>query len=95
MSISAKRLWWFRNHILITDIVKELKVPHKTSEGFFRFLCPLCDDFHTATNTKTNLGRCFRCKKNFNPIDFVIAVENCRFLDAIEFLEKYIDKTGK
>ena len=92
MSISAKRLRWFRNQILITDIIEELKVPHKISEGFFRFLCPVCNDFHTATNKETNLGRCFRCKVNYNTIEIVMAVQDCCFLEAIEFLEKYTDK---
>ncbi|MEK6621873.1 MAG: hypothetical protein AABZ13_05275 [Planctomycetota bacterium] len=28
----------------------------KHFEGYFRFLCPLCSEFHTATNPKTNLA---------------------------------------
>ena len=62
-------------------------MPNKEIEGFFRFLCPLCREFNTATNPKTNLARCFRCKRNFNPIDLVMVVERCGFLDAVRFLE--------
>ena len=52
-----------------------LRLPSKEIEGFFRFLCPHCGEFNTATNPRTNLTRCFRCQRNFNPIDMVIAVE--------------------
>ena len=52
--------------ILIADI---LELPCKTAEGYFRFLCPRCGGFDTATNPKTNLARCFTCKQNLNPID--------------------------
>jgi hypothetical protein len=38
------------------------------------------------------LARCFDCQKNFNPIDLVIAVANCSFLDAVEYLVDRIDK---
>ena len=47
----------------------KVELPVKRSEGYFRFLCPLCGDFNTATNSRTNLARCFRCEKNFNPIE--------------------------
>jgi hypothetical protein len=56
-----------------------------------RFRCPLCCNFHTATNHKTNLARCFDCKKNFNPIDMVITVGNCGFVEAVKFLKDAIE----
>jgi len=70
--------------ILIADI---LELPHKTAEGYFRFLCPLCGGFDTATNPKTNLARCFTCQKNFNPIDITMSVKRQNFRDAVQFLE--------
>ncbi|MCK8601145.1 hypothetical protein [Desulfoferrobacter suflitae] len=51
----------------------------------FRF--PLCSEFQTATNPKTNLARCFRCQKNFNPIDIVMAVNCCNFREAVEMID--------
>lgn len=78
-----------RNDISVETLIRDtLRLPHKYREGYFRFLCPVCRDFHTAVNSKTNLARCFRCKKNFNPIDMVMTVNNCDFRRAVEFLEK-------
>ena len=73
---------------LITDVLRLLV---KTSEGHLRFLCPLCGDFHTAVNPKTNLGRCFSCRKNFNPIDMVMLVRKVSFVKAVRFLEEYLN----
>ena len=63
-------------NILIADI---LELPHKTVEGYFRFLCPRCGGFDTATNPKTNLARCFSCQENFNPIDLTMIVKRQNF----------------
>ena len=71
-------------HFLITRV---LDIPSKISEGYLRFLCPLCSEFNSAINPQANLARCFRCCKNFNPIDLVIAVRDCSFVDAVRFLE--------
>jgi hypothetical protein len=58
----------------------------KISESYLRFLCPLCREFHTATNPRTNLARCFRCQKNFNPIDIVMITQRVDFTEAVRFL---------
>lgn len=80
-----------RNDIPIDRLIADvLDIPHKLSEGYFRFLCPLCSDFHTATNPKTNLARCFRCKKNFNTIDIVMIDSHSSFLDAIHLLKSIL-----
>lgn len=68
-------------------IVHLLKIPYKFSKGFFRFLCPHCSDYDTATNRKTNLARCFRCQKNYNPIDLVMISKGASFLNAVKFLK--------
>lgn len=70
-------------NILIADI---LELPHKTAEGYFRFLCPICGEFDTATNPKTNLPRCFACQKNFNAIDLTMQVKRQNFREAVQFL---------
>lgn len=85
---SKERLRMLRNDIPISRLISEfLRLPCKVSEGYFRFLCPLCSEFNTATNPKTNLARCFRCRKNFNPIDMVMAVKSCNFRDAVEMID--------
>jgi DNA primase len=76
-----------RNEIPITLVIAEfLKLPIKVSEGYFRFLCPLCTEFITATNPKTNLARCFLCQKNFNPIDIVMVTKQVTFRNAVDYL---------
>jgi DNA primase len=81
-----------RNDIPIQHLIADvLDWPSKNSEGYFRFLCPACSEFNSATNPKTNLGRCFRCRRNFNPIDFVMAANKCTFVQAVEFLRRTND----
>ncbi len=76
-----------RNEIPINLLINEfLKLPTKLSEGYFRFLCPICSEFVTATNPKTNLARCFRCEKNFNPIDMVMTAKQVNFRTAVDYL---------
>jgi len=46
---SSQELYKLRNSIPIDVLIeKELTIPSKTSEGFFRFLCPLCNEFQTV-----------------------------------------------
>jgi hypothetical protein len=71
----------------IDDLIRfHLDLEWKERDGYLRFLCPLCRDFHTATNLQTNLARCFRCGLNFNPIELVMAVERSSFVDAVNIL---------
>jgi DNA primase len=85
-----------RNEIPIALLIADLlTMPNKVSEGYFRFLCPICSEFNTATNQKTNLARCFRCKKNFNPIDMVMEVKRVGFVDAVEYLNGILCRRSK
>jgi len=85
--IPPAELHHLRNQLPIDHVIANaLGLPCKHREGFFRFLCPCCNEFNTATNPKTNLARCFRCQKNFNTIDIVILVRRCSFLHAVQFL---------
>jgi hypothetical protein len=87
---SDQQLYALRNHIPIgTVIEKILRTPSKISHGTYRFRCPLCSEFNTAINAATNLARCFDCKKNFNPIDFVIAAQKIGFVEAVSMLESF------
>ena len=69
---------------LITDI---LNLDLRNTDKLLRFRCPLCYNFHTATNPKTNLARCFDCKKNFNTIDMLMVATQCDFVEAVETLK--------
>jgi hypothetical protein len=87
---SKELLHRIRNEIDIREVLRTLELPWKVSEGYFRFLCPQCSEFNTATNPWTNLGRCFRCRRNFNPIDLVMVVRGQSFLEAVDFLSKFL-----
>jgi len=90
---SKEKLRMLRNQIPISRLISDfLHIPCKVSDGYFRFLCPLCSEFNTATNPKTNLARCFRCQKNFNPIDMVMAVNSCNFREAVELIDGLQDR---
>lgn len=92
---SDKQLHELRNFIPIDWLIeKHLLIPSKFSEGFFRFLCPLCGEFRTATHPKTNLARCFRCEKNFNTIDMVMLCRNLSFVESVEYLKGCLNKSA-
>jgi hypothetical protein len=80
-----------RNDIHINEVIGALGIETRGGRDFFRFRCPLCGGFHTATNPQTNLARCFDCKVNFNPIDLVMETTRCNFIDSVEFLKKQMN----
>ena len=93
---SKEFLTMLRNEIPIAILISDLlELPNKVSEGYFRFLCPICSEFNTATNQRTNLARCFRCEKNFNPIDMVMEVKRFAFIDAVEYLNEIVRRRSK
>jgi hypothetical protein len=75
-----------RNEIPIDWLIKHLGWPHKRRDGQFVFLCPRCQESVSDIKRSTNLGRCFRCETNFNPIDFMIAAKDMDFVQAVDFL---------
>ena len=89
---SSDFLRHLRNDIPINDvIVNLLNLEVRNDCQMLRFRCPVCQNFHTAINHKTNLARCFDCKKNFNPIDMIITVEKCAFVEAVKILKDIIE----
>ncbi len=86
--LSKEHLHDLRNRIpMIPLIVEILELIYKTHDGHFRFMCPLCKDFDSAVNTQTNLARCFRCERNFNPIDLIMIVKHYSFIQAVRYLQ--------
>ena len=80
-----------RNRVNINEVIGALRLETRRGTDFFRFRCPLCHGFHTATKSQTNLARCFDCKVNFNPIDLVMETAGCNFIDSVEFLKKQMN----
>jgi DNA primase len=84
---TRQHLFTLRNCIPIDRLIEAVSVPSKVQEGYYRFLCPVCNEFNTGINPKTNLARCFSCRKNFNTIDFVMTVKELSFIDSVAYLE--------
>jgi len=94
--ISSCELFELRNAVPVDILIREvLPIPSKISEGVFRFLCPICNEFQTAINPNTNLARCFRCEKNFNAIDLVVAIQGGGFTESVVFLKQLISEMSK
>ena len=83
-----------RNEIPWKQLLVHLGWPHKTREGQLAFLCPQCHEYRSAVNPRTNLGRCFHCDTNFNPIEITMAVRDCDFVPAARELIPLLP-TGK
>lgn len=75
-----------RNQIAFAGLFVHLTWPHKRRGEQLAFLCPRCNETHSAINPRTNLARCFHCQTNFNPIDFTMCARRCDFLEAVECL---------
>lgn len=88
---SKEELYRVRNEISIDEVIEHIvDLPCKKRDGHLRFLCPVCSESNTATNPKTNLARCFRCRRNFNPIDMVMAVRGAGFVEAVRCLKEHL-----
>ena len=89
--IPPEELRSFRNDIPIREVIHALLIPWKQDDALCRFRCPLCQGMDTSVHPTQNLGRCFSCRKNFNPIDLVCAKQNKGFHTAIQWLRKFRD----
>ena len=76
-----------RNEIPIDWLIVYLRWPHKRVSGRFVFVCPRCGESQSDVNHETNLGRCFCCETNFNPIDFTMSANGWEFMTTVEFLK--------
>ena len=92
-TLAKEHLRELRNRIEMIPLIAEaLELLYKTHDGRFRFMCPLCHDFDTAVNPATNLARCFRCQRNFNPIDIVMTVKRYSFMQAVHYLDPFLNQ---
>ena len=82
-----------RNMIDFSHLFRRLGWPWKRrNDGVILFVCPECSESQTSVNPKTNLARCFRCKLNWNPIDFTMVAGRMEFLEAYDYLEEMLPR---
>ena len=93
---SNQELYSLRNKIPVSILIeKVLGIPSRTTEGVFRFLCPLCNEFNTAVNSRTNLARCFSCEKNFNTIDLAMLITKTDLLPYFDFDMQHVKECAR
>jgi hypothetical protein len=81
-----------RNEVPWPELLKKLRWVHKKREGRLVFQCPKCNEMLTGVNDRTNLGRCFRCEENWNPIDFAMDAWKLEFRSAVVVVEPLLPK---
>jgi len=64
--------------------------PSKMRDGRFCFLCPHCGEMLAYVNPRNNLAHCFACRKNFNNIDLLLALDH-DFQSAVTLLEQWLN----
>jgi DNA primase len=62
---------------------------HKRIEGYFRFVCPNCQEMRATVNPRNNLAHCFCCQKNLNNIDLLMNL-GYDFQSAVAILESWL-----
>lgn len=85
--ISAEHLRVLRNDVSVLAVISDLRILTKIRGKRLIFRCAQCADYRTALNPRTNLAHCFRCERNFNPIELVMAERGWSFLEAVNYLE--------
>jgi DNA primase len=76
-----------RNEIPVRLVLERLcGLECKEVEGCTRFVCPVCHEMRTSLHPKENLGRCFRCDRNFNAIEFVMYGCKMSFVNSVKLL---------
>jgi hypothetical protein len=89
---TKQQLIEIRNKIDIDWLIKEKLYLQQKYNRLWRFCCPICQQFNTATQKKTNLARCFNCEKNFNTIDLVIYTKKLNFEPAVNWLYLLLER---
>jgi len=90
--ISAELLRRLRNDLPMPVTIAALGhqgPPAKMSEGYYRFLCPHCNEMRATVNPRNNLAHCFCCKKNLNNIDLLLQLDY-DFVSAVALLERLL-----
>lgn len=90
--LPADLLRRLRNDLELPTVVEHLGIPTKRRGNRLAFRCPDCSTFQAAVNPYVNLGRCFNCQRNFNPIDLVMVERAYSFLEAVDFLQRLLPR---
>ncbi len=91
-NFTQQQLFQVRNMIDIDWLINEKLNLRREFNRIWRFQCPLCQQFNTATQKKNNLARCFSCQQNFNTIDLVIYSKQINFMPSVTFLLTLLSK---
>jgi hypothetical protein len=91
-NFTQQQLFQVRNMIDIDWLINEKLNLRREFNRIWRFQCPLCQQFNTATQKKNNLARCFSCQQNFNTIDLVIYAKQINFVPSVTFLITLLSK---
>ena len=86
--VTKEELAWLRNQVPVSIVLERLGVAERRRSGRREFVCPSCGGFHLALHPRENLARCFRCVKNYNPIDLVMSTSGVGFLDAVDEIRR-------
>jgi DNA primase len=87
---SAQELSFLRNQVPINRVIETmLSVATGNNNGKLSFACPVCRSMNTGINTRHNLARCFDCRQNHNPIEFVMHQLHLNFVDSVKWLKQY------
>jgi len=89
---TKQQLFQVRNDIDIDWLIDEKLPLERQFNSIWRFQCPVCQQFNTATQKKNNLARCFSCQQNFNTIDLVIYSKKVNFVPSVQFLLSLLEK---
>ena len=89
---TKQQLFQVRNEIDIDWLINEKLPIERQFNSIWRFQCPVCQQFNTATQKKNNLARCFSCQKNFNTIDLMIYSKKMDFVPGVQFLLSLLER---
>ncbi len=93
-TLTKQQLFQIRNDIDIDWLINEKLHLERQFKRIWRFQCPVCQQFNTATQKKNNLARCFSCQQNFNTIDLVIYSKKMNFVPSVQFLLALLEKNA-
>ena len=87
-AITKEELRRLRNDVPIAVVVHRLRLESRRRGARVEFRCAECGGFPVAIHRPTNLARCFRCARSFNPIDLIMAARRATFLEAVRELRE-------
>ncbi len=76
----------------LKDIVRRSFVPRiRSREPDLKLSSPYCGEMLAYVNPRNNLAHCFACRKNFNNIDLLLALDH-DFPSAVTLLERWLEQ---